>query len=158
MASKNKGQTSKTTGATETDFQSMCGQDYNPAKSAVCQKTCAKENPADQKACVAQFAKTAQGKKAAAKKASVGMNKWNHRNGCQGDRIDQALEGGFQGTVTQLADTLKLRQARVSSHIKHLFDEKVMPGLKKAKDGVIYQSKVGKYTPPTKVEKATDSK
>ena len=89
---------------TSTEFQSMCGQDYNPKTGAVCQKECANENPDDHKACVEHFAASAQGKKAAAKKPTVGMNAWNHRNGCQGDRIDQ-----LNLRRVSLAQTLRLR-------------------------------------------------
>ena len=91
-----KGQASEKAAPTQTkeqEFHSMCGSDFNAAKNSVCRKECSQENPESFSACEENFKLTKQTKKAKPKKDALGMNAWGHRNGCQGDRIDQLIAG-----------------------------------------------------------------
>lgn len=104
-------------------FESMCGAAFNPAKKSSCNTTCKNEHEEAFKACKLNFEST-EVTATAAKKQVLGMNIWGHRNGCQGDKIDQWLLSGGRGTRETIAEELNLRIARVKSHVGHLIKDK----------------------------------
>lgn len=109
---------------TKTEFSSLCGFPFDPAKKSDCYTVCKKDNPADFKACEDNF-KTAPIKPKTKTVGGRGKSKWGHINGSQAGLIDDCLVTAEKPLLLEdIAAFAKGKVPRVLHHLKHLVKNK----------------------------------
>ncbi len=109
---------------TKTEFASLCGFPFDPAKKSDCYAVCQNDNPADFKACEDNF-KAAPIKPKAKPAGGKGKSKWGHINGSQAGLIDDYLVGALKpAPLEDIAEFAKGKIPRVLHHLKHLVNNK----------------------------------